>query len=315
MVLAFGCSLDTVDPVADHLRSRGMDLVHFMADRCLEDHVVGFEQNSEGHQLYIRQGDDSLNLESVEAVWYLKPHLPKELRIADPPDYRAFMRDQFRALWHSVIYLLADRRWISPHANVMAAESKIRQLMVAREIGWTLPDTLVTSEPDRARNFWEWHQGDVVIKQLATSPLEDTVIFTSSFPEAKLKDLDRLRFAPVILQKRIAKDYELRITVVGSEVFCARVDSQRYEVNLIDWRRRNPDLKFERHKIDPAIQGMSRQLVEKLGLRYGCIDVVVTPTGEHVFLEINPNGQWYFIEHATGLPISVAIANLLAGKS
>lgn len=312
MVLAFGCTIDTVDPVADHLRSHGVRLVHFMADKCLEDHVIGFEQGSGQHTLYIRQGDTRISLDEVKAVWYLKPHLPKELRTADPADYRTFMRDQFRALWHSLIYLLADRRWVSPHQNVVAAESKLLQLTVARELGWAVPDTLVTSEPDRARSFWHQNEGDVVIKQLATSPLEDTVIYTSSFPESKLMELERLRYSPVIFQRRIDKDYELRITVVGSEVFCARVDSQKHEINSVDWRRRNPDLKFERHAPDRVLEERCRVLVARLGLRYGCIDVVVTPSGEHVFLEINPNGQWYFIEHATGLPISSAIANLLS---
>ena len=66
------------------------------------------------------------------------------------------------------------------------------------------------------------------------------------------------------------------------------------------------------HVLPVAEVRRCRALVRRLGLRFGAIDMVQTPSGEHVFLEINPNGQWLWIERATGLPIANAIARLLA---
>lgn len=48
-----------------------------------------------------------------------------------------------------------------------------------------------------------------------------------------------------------------------------------------------------------------------MGLCYGAIDMVVTPDERYVFIEINPNGQYLWVEQATGLPISDAICDLL----
>ena len=56
-------------------------------------------------------------------------------------------------------------------------------------------------------------------------------------------------------------------------------------------------------------------LTKYYGLEFGAIDLVLTPEGNYVFLEINPNGQWAWIEVLTRLPISDAIANLLANPS
>ena len=56
-------------------------------------------------------------------------------------------------------------------------------------------------------------------------------------------------------------------------------------------------------------------LVRRLGLHYGTIDMVLTPDGRYVFLEINPNGQYLWIEKQSGLPITEAVCDLLARES
>jgi glutathione synthase/RimK-type ligase-like ATP-grasp enzyme len=52
--------------------------------------------------------------------------------------------------------------------------------------------------------------------------------------------------------------------------------------------------------------------MRRLGLEYGAIDLRLTPDGEYVFFEVNPAGQFLFVEHACGLPISAALAARLA---
>lgn len=128
--------------------------------------------------------------------------------------------------------------------------------------------------------------------------------------------LGRLKNCPVILQPYIEKLFELRITVVGEKVFPCAIHSQNSQRTLEDWRRY--DLSNTPHKIyplPPNIEGLCVNLVKALELKFGCIDMIVTPDKEYIFLEINPNGQWLWIEQLTGLPISQTLAELLiAGK-
>ena len=53
--------------------------------------------------------------------------------------------------------------------------------------------------------------------------------------------------------------------------------------------------------------------MRRLGLLYGAIDLVETPDGRHVFLELNPSGEFFWLEQQPGLPISAALADILLG--
>ncbi|MFW0837795.1 MAG: hypothetical protein ACKKL5_02230 [Candidatus Komeilibacteria bacterium] len=67
-------------------------------------------------------------------------------------------------------------------------------------------------------------------------------------------------------------------------------------------------------KLPVDIENMIYSFMKKMSLNYGCIDMIVKPSGEYVFLEVNSNGQWYFIQLNTGAQIAKAIANQLVGN-
>jgi hypothetical protein len=122
-----------------------------------------------------------------------------------------------------------------------------------------------------------------------------------------------LRFCPVIVQAYVPKRVELRITVVGSEIFACEIHSQVTNRTKHDWR--HYDLAHTPHSVHdlpPEVGARCRHLVTAFGLCYGAIDMILTPDGRYVFLEINPTGQFGWIEDLTGFPISAAIVQLLA---
>jgi len=124
---------------------------------------------------------------------------------------------------------------------------------------------------------------------------------------------DQLSVAPCLLQEYVPKDVELRITVIGSAVFTDEIRSQEFAGTKEDWRRH-----YMEHQIHHAsdlsadVKDRLKEMLKRLGLVFGCFDMVRTPSGELVFLEINPNGQWYWIEALTGMPLADAFAGLLA---
>jgi glutathione synthase/RimK-type ligase-like ATP-grasp enzyme len=121
-----------------------------------------------------------------------------------------------------------------------------------------------------------------------------------------------MRWAPVILQPYIDKAYEVRATVIGEKVFAAAIFSQSSTRTTYDWRRYN--VKHTPHKpfkLSPEVEERCISMVRHLGLVFGAIDLICTPDNRFVFLEINPNGQWAWIEILTGLPIGDAIADWL----
>lgn len=118
------------------------------------------------------------------------------------------------------------------------------------------------------------------------------------------------------LQEEIAKVYEVRANVVGQQVLAIRIDSQASPESALDWRRYDlPHTPYAPYVLPDNIARKCLQLTQRLGLEFGAIDLIRTPMGEYVFLEINGNGQFLWAEEHSGVGISAALANLLVGNA
>lgn len=309
MILIIGNSVDLAESVVGEIKQISEEEVAFFkADKCLEGESFGFSV-IDGKPMAMATIDrQEIDLTQVRSVWFWKPLLPKVLRTLEPPAHQLFVYRQFLAMWRSMVSLLADCSWVNDYYSMIAAEHKPYQLRVASEVGFFVPDTLVTSDPEKALKFWRYCGKEMVIKPLALSPTEDSVLFTNRVTEELMAEKERLRSSPVILQRLVPHQHELRITIVGDAIFPAEVISE----SGLDWRRGK--IMVSPYVLPPDIQDLCLRYVRLLGLQYGCIDMIVTPDDQYVFLEINPNGQWDFVEKRAGLPIGKAIARLLTGR-
>jgi glutathione synthase/RimK-type ligase-like ATP-grasp enzyme len=102
--------------------------------------------------------------------------------------------------------------------------------------------------------------------------------------------------------------------VVGRDVHCIRIDSQATARTALDWRTDQLGLAYHVEQLPSAIEDMLLAFHQTLGLVYGAYDFIVTPDEQYVFLEVNPVGQWLWLEEITGIPISDSIARYLLGE-
>ena len=133
----------------------------------------------------------------------------------------------------------------------------------------------------------------------------DKVLYTNRVTEEHFYDIDSLKMSPSIFQEEIyPKAYELRITIVGNQIFAVKINACGDEKIMLDWRKKPKlndfEVKMEPIELPEEIRNKIFNFIEEIGLKYGCIDLVVKPNGEYIFFEINPNGQWYFIQVHTG---------------
>lgn len=319
MILAIGNSGDyefsAFNAVLAELKIKGQDAVLFKQDKCLDDEYLVFEAiNEKINYLVIINGID-YDIEDFSAIWYMKPHLPLELLQFEPAEYRQFIHNQFRAMRTALWSVFQHKKWIDNPWVIEKAENKIYQLTLAKKAGLSIPDTLITSDPERVKSFYEKHDGNIIVKPLGVSPMINEVLYTNILTPEHLKNIDTIKMSPSIFQVRVPKAYELRITIVGEEIFPAKINSQEDEQTSLDWRRKPKlndfEVKMEQTSLPKNIEENLRHFMEMLGLRFGCIDMIVTPSGDYIFLEINPNGQWYFVQLHTEAEISKALAKLL----
>lgn len=267
----------------------------------------------------------AVDLDDVEATWhrryYVGRDLPKDL---DPQLRRPSVEESRRTL-QGLVHCLDGFHFDRLEAGGLA-RSKPWQLKVARQLGFDLPRTLLTNDAGAVRAFAAEVRAetghDLVTKMMTSFAVEDeegreSVVYTNRLGEDDLRDLDGLDLCPMTFQERIPKKLELRVTVIGHRVFAAAVDSQALETAREDWRRDGVGLldAWEPYDLPADRKEKIVALCDRLGLNYGALDLILTPDDRHVFLEINPVGEFYWLEKACGFPLIESLADLLVDPS
>lgn len=293
--------------VEQALRARGARPVVFLLDRYPSPaYALGL--HVPGGVVVTCEGERH---DAIDAVWQRRfaPGAPVGGELA--PAVRLEARLTLRAVGpHLGGYAL------DPIATVEAA-TKPRQLAAALSAGLAVPPTLHTSDPVEARAFAAAH-GDVVTKMMhdvrPTADRHGATVYTNRLRADDVAALDELAWCPMTFQARVPSAWEVRAIAVGRQVFAAAL---RMEPGALDWRRTGArDVgKWVPWALPPAVEAGILGVQAALGLDYGAHDLVVTPDGEHVFLEVNPTGEWFWIEDAAGLPIADAIADVLVGRA
>ncbi len=252
-------------------------------------------------------GGERIDLAGFDRVWWRRPQRPG-ISDALAPGHQLFAANEtheaLAGLWHSL-----DAFWVNEPLADDRAGRKAYQLQVAQAMGLSVPATLITSDPSQARRFVDSRgYRNVVYKPFASTDADWRETRVLKPEEVAL--LDQVRHAPVIFQDYIEAVYDLRITVVGESVFPAAIWSQQTSY-AVDSRIDIANAKIEPVAIPDALARTLVAFVARLGLVFGAVDMRLTPDGKYVFLEINPAGQFMYIEVQTGQPIAAAVARAL----
>jgi len=138
---------------------------------------------------------------------------------------------------------------------------------------------------------------------------ESGVAIPTSVVELTSHLLEGVPLAPGIYQERIFKKSEVRVTFFGNKLFAVEIDV--LGVQDVDIRSHIVHLRHTAICLPVEIESACRKMVAHFGLLYAAIDLVRSVEGVYYFLEINPNGQWAWLEKKTGLPMADALIDLL----
>jgi MvdC family ATP-grasp ribosomal peptide maturase len=247
----------------------------------------------------------------MRRIW--EPELSQELA----PKYReACIRESLATLdgfWDS----LKEARWVDNLERINTAHNKLRQLRVASEVGFVIPQTLVTNKAESAREFFHQVNGKMVSKLLTAlsrsmEANSSFFLYTSTVKEEDLQDAESLRYCPMVFQEQIPKQQELRVVYVNGHVFVGALEASIYAAAKVDWRKPGVEVgAWQHHQLPDEVIHRLQAFMGKFGLLFGALDFILTPSGEYVFLEVNPVGEWGMLERDLDLPIASAIADAL----
>ena len=305
----------TVERVAEALARRGARPVRFDTDLFPEAIRLSATLGPGGAENVLVAGEFELDASEVCAVWARRVWPPR-LSASLDERFRAACTRETAAALEGFFDGLCGARWVNDPLSERAAENKLLQLRAAREAGLDIPPTLLTNDAVRARAFYEAEGGRVVAKLLR--PLSVSMgdapffVYTSDVRAADIEALDSLRHCPVVFQRKIEKRRELRVVYVAGQLFAGGLDASGSARGRTDWRLAEPgECSWSRARLKAGLAAQLKTFMRRLGLAYGAIDLIETPEGGHVFLEVNPGGEWGMLEHDLGLPISEAIADAL----
>jgi glutathione synthase/RimK-type ligase-like ATP-grasp enzyme len=320
LIITRSADNESVEFVARAIEERGGRWFRLDTDRFPTEVRMAAHYGGGGEaRVTLASAEGEIDLAEVTAVWHRRLQVAGRLPAEMNPQLRAAAAGESRAALVGVLAGLGCFR-VDAEADIRRAEQKPLQLGVALSLGLAVPRTLVSNDPSAVRDFAASCAGGLVTKMLSSFAVYDArggehVVFTNPVGPEDLEDLTGLSLCPMTFQERVEKRLELRATVVGRRVFTASIDSGVSERAAHDWRRDGAGLAgaWENYELPGDAREALLGLMDYFGLNYGAADFILTPDGRHVFLELNPAGEFFWLEQRPGLPISGALADVLLG--
>lgn len=323
LVVTWSGDSPAVTSVCAELEARGERAFRFDTDLYPSPTRIAFELDAHGTRIRFVSTSGEVDARDVRAVWLRRSRIGERLSPDLAPSVRRACIRESRAVLHGCLAEL-DAFHVDREAAVLRASHKPLQLRWAREAGFDVPHTLLTSDGAEARRFSREPPRALVAKPLTHFRIDEDegarVVLTARVEPRDLDDDAALAVCPAMLQEEVVKALELRVIVVGGEVFAAAIDSGTHAHTAVahtavDWRAGARDLadSWLAHELPRDVAARALALVRRFELHYGALDMILTPDGRYVFLEINPQGEFSWLEE-TGprFPISRSIAALLA---
>jgi len=313
---------EKLDPHADEmimkLHELGYDSIRLNTDEIPVSTIMNFKLNGTHWEGYIKilSSGREIDISSIRSIWWRRPN-----EFVFPPSFsqqeKEFAKKEINHAMAGLWEVLRDEcYWVSYPTAIRQAGFKLGQLSRATKMGFDVPRTLITTNPDEARAFYDACDGKIIFKVMSdpflamdrAEPITlDNLIappeipkprgtFTTLIGEKELSALNSVHYVNCEFQEMISKAIELRVTVIGDEVFASEIHSQAHEKTKMDWRHYDVEIPYRKATLPPNIAQRCLDFVRSYDLNYSAMDFILTPDGRYVFLENNPNGQFLFVQ-------------------
>lgn len=283
--------------------------------RLNRDHFPEYEINYtlQGDTLRINMGDTwyELSAQHVDSVYFRAPVFYRTTGKAYS------LEEQLkRSQWSSFIrnMIVFDKaQWINYPPSVYQSENKLYQLKIAKECGMAVPETYIGNVlpnniiPEKI----------YIVKSLDTALFynngKEMFTYSTMISGQELLEAD-LKLAPIILQEYLESKTDLRVTVVGDQIFPVAIMKHGKSITG-DWRKTSKDdLEYIPIELPWGVTSQIIALMKKLNLTFGGIDLALVG-GTYYFIEVNPTGEWGWLASVVNLPIDKAIVKCMTGAN
>jgi len=298
---------NTIDLTVDYLIDKYSNQINFFRFNTDRFQDYNIQITYEGTIIEYIDKSSSLRLSECDALYYRKISFPS---LDDySPQFQQMMQREMMTIIDGIAETAGDNAITRP-SIMRKADNKVVQLQVAKEVGFKLPRSLITNFDYAATKFSTTNRA--IIKPISFGRIvgSDKVGFIQTNMVKSEDPINGLSCSPAYFQSYQSKDYEIRLTIVKNQLFGVRIDSS----DKVDWRKENAVLQYTKINIPPSIAEKCLDMMRRLNLNFAAFDFIVSE-GEYIFLELNANGQWLWLENELNLGIADAlIKNLCQGE-
>ena len=301
----------STDLVCYQLMMSGEKFYRLNRDEFIKHNIV-VDLQKKSMMISIEDQEYNIQFEQLKGVFYRAPVFLRTQAKAELSVQEQLERNQWSSFLRNLI-IFQNANWINNPVYTYRAENKMFQLCVAESCGLQIPKTYVSNI---SVNMLE-REKKYIVKSLDTALFYDTQnnkeMFTYSnvVSGEELQDYE-LASAPIIIQEFLNPKVDCRVTYIQGKLFPVKI-LQNGEGLYGDWRLRKDELEYVPFQLPTNISVAICKLMQKLEIQFGGIDLAIV--GEkYFFIEVNPTGEWGWLEIKTGMQISQTIKKALCGE-
>ncbi|MEG3627736.1 ATP-grasp ribosomal peptide maturase [Streptomyces poriticola] len=307
-VLILTCEEDvTADMVVVHLHESGVPVVRLDPADLTGSVALSGEYVHGSFRGHLSSGGRMVSIGGLRSVWVRRPGSPAG-RAAEPS---AWLTEESGQALYGMLRG-SEARWMNHPDAARRARHKPWQLRLAQQCGLPVPATLITTFPRAAREFAERYP-DLVVKPVSGAHPQDPPRAVPASRVPPETDFAAVAFGPTLLQRRVPKRADIRLTAVGERLLAARkATAVNADPGDVDVRFTASAEPWRPAEVPPRVAEAVREYLRSSQLAYGAFDFAEDGDGTWWFLECNQSGQFGFVEVDTGQPIARAVADWLA---
>lgn len=317
LIITHTADNEAVTSVIQHIKALGGECIRFNVDLYPLACRLTTQYSGGQWRLWLENEAGPHSLGDITAVWYRRSYnIGKGLEtVLDKEFLQSSIGEVRRTLFGMLEGLPCFQ--LERYSVYRRLDSKEEQLRIAADCGLNVPATCITNSPDRLKAFMEATGKPIVAKMQSSFAIyregREHVVFTSEINDHHLEQLQQLAYCPMTFQEKLPKALELRVTVVGKEIFAFSIDSQQLPDAQTDWRKEGAALveDWRPYELPEDVKTGLLQMMDIYGLNYGAIDLVLTPEGKYYFLEVNAAGEFFWLDKLCGYAISRHLAAVL----
>lgn len=298
----------STDFICHGLLERGLSYLRINRDQFLE-YDINLDIDTLNMTIVLDEKEYKID-KSLKAIYFRAPVFYRTMN-------REYSLDEqvYRSQWSSFIRNLViyeDTKWINNPVDIYKSENKLYQLKIAKELGFKIPKSVVTNSNSIEHiNLEERY----VVKSIDTAFFVDEqemFTYTNIVSGEEIQE-SNLKLAPVFIQQYVYPKIDIRVTIIGETIFAVKILDENKEGINYDWRKQEKEaLIYEQLKLPYKIKSQLFNLMDKLKLNYGGVDLIKSD-GDYYFIEINPTGEWGWLNPIYDMGISDAIINFMVG--